>query len=217
MDVMRNLMRNLALSLILAVATLAPVAGFAANQMAPLTLTADQQQAVKRISDYLNSYQSMKAKFNQVSPRGVVTSGILYISKPGKLRFDYANNPLLIVADGRWLTIKDRVRDRGDQFPLSSTPLRLVVAPQVDLLAETNVIGFDSHDGITSVTVQDRKSSIGGYIILMFDEKLKQLQQWVAVDGKDRRTTVQLSSVEFGGKFDPKLFIGEINRDGKQP
>jgi outer membrane lipoprotein-sorting protein len=214
---MRNLMRNLALGLILAMGILSPVAAVAANQTAPMQLTDDQQQAVKRISDYLNSYQSMKAKFTQVSPRGVATSGILYISKPGKLRFDYANNPLLIVADGRWLTIKDRVREKGDQFPLSSTPLRLVVAPQIDLLAETNVIAFDSHDGITNVTLQDRKSSIGGYIILTFDEKLKQLAQWVAVDGKDRRTTVQLSNVEFGGKFDPKLFIGEINRDGKQP
>jgi len=214
MDVMLKLMRNLAFGLTLAISTLAPVATFAAGQ-APLALSAEQQQAVRRISDYLNSYQSLKATFNQVSPRGVLTSGTLYIAKPGKLRFDYANNPLLVVADGRWLTIKDRVREKGDQFPLSSTPLRLVVSPQIDLLAETNVIAFNSHDGITSVTLQDRKSNIGGYIILMFDEQLKQLQQWVAVDGKDRRTTVQLSHIEFGGKFDPKLFVGEIKRDGQ--
>jgi outer membrane lipoprotein-sorting protein len=211
MDVMLKLIRDLALGLILAISTTT----FAAGQAAPLALSAEQQQAVKRISDYLNSYQSLKATFNQVSPRGVLTSGTLYIAKPGKLRFDYANNPLLVVADGRWLTIKDRVREKGDQFPLSSTPLRLVVAPQIDLLAETNVIAFDSHDGITSVTLQDRKSNIGGYITLMFDEHLKQLQQWVAVDGKDRRTTIQLSHIEFGGKFDPKLFVGEIKREGQ--
>ena len=209
-------MCNLALGMTLAIAAAAPVTAFAANQAAPVALSADQQQAVKRISDYLNSFQSMKAKFSQVSPKGTLTTGTLYISKPGKLRFDYANNPLLIVADGRWLTIKDRVREKGDQFPLSSTPLRLVVSPHVDLLAETNIIGFSSQDGITSVTLQDRGTNIGGYITLMFDEQLKQLQQWVAVDGKDRHTTVQLSNIEFGGKFDPKLFVGEISRDQKQ-
>jgi outer membrane lipoprotein-sorting protein len=216
MDKMRKFMCNLALGMTLAIAAAAPVTAFAANQAAPVALSADQQQAVKRISDYLNSFQSMKAKFSQVSPKGTLTTGTLYISKPGKLRFDYANNPLLIVADGRWLTIKDRVREKGDQFPLSSTPLRLVVSPHVDLLAETNIIGFSSQDGITSVTLQDRGTNIGGYITLMFDEQLKQLQQWVAVDGKDRHTTVQLSNIEFGGKFDPKLFVGEISRDQKQ-
>ena len=53
-------------------------------------------------------------------------------------------------------------------------------------------------------------------IILVFDEERNQLQQWIVVDGKDRRTTVQLANIETGGKFDPKLFIGKIDRpEGK--
>ena len=180
---------------------------------APLSLNAEQQQAVRQLNDYINSFQSLKCAFSQVSPKGTLTTGTLYISKPGKLRFDYANNPLLIVSDGRWLTIKDRQRERGDQFPLSATPLRLVVSPQVDLLAETDVIAFDNRDGLTTVSLQDRKDNMGGYITLIFDQKLKRLTQWTVVDGKDRRTTVQLSNVEFGGKFDPKLFVaGDINK-----
>jgi outer membrane lipoprotein-sorting protein len=100
---------------------------------------------------------------------------------------------------------------------LSATPLRLVVSPQVDLAAETDVIGFESKDGITSISLADRKSSLGGYIILVFDDQRGQLQQWVIVDGKDRRTTVQLANIQTGGKFDPKLFIGKIDRpEGKQ-
>ncbi len=207
--------RNIVVGILLAVGfALAPQA--ASAKVPPLPLTSDQQAAVKRINDYFNSFQSMKCDFTQVSARGTLTNGVLYISKPGKLRFDYAApNPLLIVADGRWLTIKDRQRERGDQFPLGATPLRLVVAPQIDLLAETNIIAFDSHDGLTTVSLQDRKDNMGGYITLIFDEKLNQLQQWVVVDGKDRRTTVQLSNMEYGGKFDPKLFVGEINRDKK--
>ena len=77
------------------------------------------------------------------------------------------------------------------------------------------MIAFDNQDGLTTVSLQDRKDSIGGYITLIYDQKLKRLTQWTVVDGKDRRTTVQLSNVEFGGKFDPKLFVsGDIN---KQP
>jgi outer membrane lipoprotein-sorting protein len=186
---------------------------YAAAKYPILALTGEQQQSVNRISAYINSFQSLKSDFTQISPKGRAVQGVLFISKPGKLRFDYAPpNPLLIVSDGKWLTIKDRSKEKGDQFPLSATPLRLVVAPKVDLLAETDVIAFESRDGITSVSLVDRKDTLGGYLTLIFDEQLKQLQQWIIVDGKGRTTTVQLANIETGGVFDPKLFIGKINR-----
>lgn len=182
-------------------------------KQAPMALNQDQQQSIMKLNDYLNSFQSLKADFVQVSSKGNMAQGQMLISKPGKLRFEYAPpNPLLIVSDGRWLTIKDKVKEKGDQFPLSSTPLRLVVAPQIDLLAETDVIGFDSTDGLTSVSFVDRKGSLGGYITLVYDSQRNQLVQWVVVDGKGRHTTVQLTNVVLGGNFDPKLFISKIDR-----
>lgn len=184
-----------------------------AAKFAPLALSAGQQASIVKINNYINSFQSLKCNFVQISPRGQTTQGVLFISKPGKLRFDYAApNPLLIVSDGKWLTIKDRKRERGDQFPLSATPLRLVVSPKIDLLAETDVIGFEQKDGLLSVSLADRKDKLGGFITLIFDETRNELQQWVIVDGKDRHTTVQLANIETGGIFDPKLFIGKINR-----
>jgi outer membrane lipoprotein-sorting protein len=208
MVMMLKAIKFLVLVLALALPTMAEA------KIKPLALNATQQQSVSRITAYINSFQTLKCDFAQVSSKGNLSQGVLYISKPGKLRFDYAApNPLLIVADGRWLTIKDRVRERGDQFPLSATPLRLVVSPQIDLLAETDVVAFDQRDGVTSVSLQDKKGGMGGYITLIFDDQLNQLQQWIVVDGKDRRTTVQLSNIKFGGKFDPKLFIGKIDRE----
>ena len=190
----------------------------AAQKYPIVSLNADQKRSLQKINAFMNSYQSLKSDFTQISSKGQMAQGVLLISKPGKLRFEYASpNPMLIVSDGKWLTIKNRVKEKGDQFPLSATPLRLVVSPQVDLAAETDVIGFESKDGITSVSLVDRKSSLGGYIVLVFDEQRSQLQQWIIVDGKDRRTTVQLANIEVGGKFDPKLFIGKIDRpEGKQ-
>ena len=190
----------------------------AAQKYPVVNLNADQKRSLQKINAFMNSFQSMKSDFTQISSKGQMAQGTLLISKPGKLRFEYAPpNPLLIVSDGKWLTIKNRAKEKGDQFPLSATPLRLVVSPQVDLAAETDVIGFESKDGITSISLADRKSSLGGYIVLVFDEQRSQLQQWIIVDGKDRRTTVQLANIETGGKFDPKLFIGKIDRpEGKQ-
>jgi outer membrane lipoprotein-sorting protein len=162
----------------------------------------------------MNSFSSLRGDFTQTSARGKVTRGVFVISKPGKMRFEYAPPvPLLIVADGKWLTIKNTKKESGDQFPLSSTPLRLVLASDVDLLNETDIIGFDQADGLTSVTLQDRKSSLGGQIILIFDDHNNVLQQWIVVDGKGQRTTVQLANIETGVKIDPKLFMVKIDRE----
>ena len=209
---MFKLLKFIAVSLVTAAVIIGP-ASARVSKVPTISLTAEQQQSIRNINAYINSYQTLKSDFTQISPRGQASEGVLLISKPGKLRFEYAPpNPLLIVSDGKWLTIKNKIKERGDQLPLSATPLRLVVSPKVDLLAETDVIGFESTDGITSVSLMDRKDQLGGYIILIFDEVRNQLQQWVIVDGKGRRTTVQLANIETGGTFDPKLFISKINR-----
>jgi outer membrane lipoprotein-sorting protein len=199
------------LAIVMCASLTAPVA-FAAKAK-PIALTAEQKESVDRVNAFINSFQSLRGDFVQTSPRGQTSRGIVLISKPGKMRFEYEPpNPLLIVSDGRWLTIKNKVKERGDQFPLSSTPLRLVVSPKVNLLKETHVIGFEKNEGLTSIAFQDKKGALGGYLVLVFDEANNTLQQWIIVDGKGRRTTVELANLEFGGKFDPKLFVGKINR-----
>jgi outer membrane lipoprotein-sorting protein len=194
-------------------AVLSSVPAHAATAAKIVTLSGEQKDSVKRINTYINSFKTLQGRFTQISPKGAQTTGTVMIDKPGNMRFEYDNpSPLLIVADGRWLTITNKKKDRGDQFPLAATPLRLVVAAKVDLLSETNVLSFEQVDGITSVALQDRKAKTGGYITLVFDETNNVLQQWMVVDGKGRRTTVQLSELETGVTFDPQLFKVKIKR-----
>jgi outer membrane lipoprotein-sorting protein len=185
-----------------------------AKKYGPIELSAEQRQAIQRVNDFINSFKTLRGDFVQTNSRGQSVRGIMMIAKPGKIRFEYEPPvPLLIVSDGKWLTIKNTAKERGDQVPLSATPLRLVVASEIDLLAETDVIGFDRNEGLTSVTLQDKKGKLGGYIVLVYDENAKTLQQWMVVDGKGKRTTVELANLETGVKLDPKLFRVKIDRD----
>lgn len=193
------------------------VVSLPAAATAPMSLTPEQQQAVNGISDYLNSFKTLQGEFTQVSPKGNMSRGVFYISKPGKMRFEYAPpNPFLIVADGKWLTVKNVKKEKGDQFPLSQTPLRLVLADKVDIARDTNILDFQQQDGILSVTIEDKKNTLGsGQLTLVYDQTRNALQQWVVVDGKGRRTTVTLENVQAGIKTDPKLFVVKIDRKDK--
>jgi outer membrane lipoprotein-sorting protein len=180
----------------------------------PIKVTPEQVASINAVSDYLNSFKTMQGEFTQISPKGNLSRGVFYISKPGKMRFQYAPpNPYLIVADGRWLTIKNTVKEKGDQFPLSQTPLRLVLGSKIDLLKDTEIMEFEEQDGLIAVTLEDRDSTLGGgRLTLVYDQNRMALQQWVVIDGKGRRTTVTLENIVAGVDPDPKLFVVKINR-----
>jgi outer membrane lipoprotein-sorting protein len=198
-----------------ALAALLMLLGLSGHALAAksMQLNSEQADTVNRISNFINSFTTLQGDFTQVSPQGTVSKGKMFIAKPGKMRFDYAPpNPFLIVSDGKWVTLKNRAKEKGDQFPLSATPLRLVVSPQVDLLRETNILDFEKSDGIASVLLEDKKGSVSGKIVLVFDENQNQLQQWVVIDGKGRKTTVTLDKLKMGVDVDPKLFVVKIER-----
>ena len=183
----------------------------------PVSIPLDdtQKQLVQRISDYFNSFQSLKGDFTQVSPRGNSVKGLIFLSKPGKLRFDYSPpSPLLIASDGTWLTIKNKTKEKGDQVPLSSTPLRLIVSSKLNLLSDTAILGVESAGGFTTLTLADKNENVNsGSMILVYDQTKNELQQWIIVDGKGQRTTVQLENLQMNVALDPKLFKVTIAGD----
>lgn len=184
-----------------------------AAQAEAMELTPEQQEVVLRINDYFNSFTTLKGEFVQTSPRGRTDRGLLFISKPGKLRFDYAPpSALLIASDGTWLTIKDKKRERGDQFPLNATPLRYFVAPKINLMTDALITGFQQDNGITTLMLADRKGSIRGQLLLVFDETRSELVQWVSIDAQGQRLTVDVLNLEKDVALDPELFQVTIKR-----
>ena len=190
---------------------------FAATKKSSIQLSDEQRAAIARVNDYINSFTTLRGDFVQMSDKGQSVKGVVMLSKPGKIRFDYAPpSPLLIVSDGKWLTIKNKIKERGDQVPLSATPLRLIVAPKIDLLAETLVLSVEDVDGFTSVALADKKDQMGGHIVLVYDNAQDTLQQWIIVDGKGRRTTVQFANLERDVQLNQKLFMETIKRKNNE-
>ena len=74
----------------------------------PISLSPEQTESINKISAYMNSFMTLQGEFTQIGPTGKISKGQMFLSKPGKLRFDYAApNPFLLVSDGRWVTSID--------------------------------------------------------------------------------------------------------------
>jgi outer membrane lipoprotein-sorting protein len=190
------------------------ISGANAAKLQAMQITPDIKASADRINAYFNSFQTLRGELVQTSPRGRSAKGVFFIAKPGKLRFEVEPpTPYIMASDGKWLTLTNKKMNKGDQFPLSKTPLRLLVSNKLDLLKEADVVGFEQNGGITSIALSDKKGSIAGQIVLVFDETQDVLQQWVIIDGKGQRTTVELGKLEKDVKINPKLFQITINRE----
>jgi outer membrane lipoprotein-sorting protein len=174
-------------------------------------LSDEQRGAVEQITGYFNAMRTLQGEFMQVGPKGHISTGVFHIAKPGRMRFEYAPpNPFVVVADGTWVTIKNNAKDTADQYPLSATPLRLVLAEKVDLLSEAKILEVEKSDGMTTLTLEDKDKLVPGHLVLVFDEEQDELQQWVIVDGQGRRTTISLTDLVAGVDPDPGLFRIEL-------
>ena len=76
-----------------------------------------QKLSLNEISQYLNSFSSATGEFTQINDDGTISTGQIYIKRPGRVRFEY-NPPeqTLVVADGDTVGIMDpksEYRGRG--------------------------------------------------------------------------------------------------------
>ena len=67
-----------------------------------------------------------------------------------------------------------------------------------------------------TVALEDRKNTVPGQLILVFDKGRSELVQWVVVDEKGRRTTVELENLVSGVEIDPALFTIAVTRSTSQ-
>jgi hypothetical protein len=107
-------MRLLALS----VATTLSLPAMAAADIVPLS----------ELSSYLNGIDAAQSTFTQINADGTVTTGEFYIQRPGRARFEYDDDDLLVIAGGGQLAIFDgRGNTMAEQYPLSQTPLSIIL------------------------------------------------------------------------------------------
>ena len=180
----------------------------------PGALTAAQRQAVERVNAYFNSVTSLVGNFVQVGPDGRRSEGQLYISKPGKVRFEY-NPPaqIDIVADGQSVVVRDRNLATQDVYPLSQTPLRFLLADRVNILKDTNLVAVYADDVFVTVVVEETNGIVGtSRLMIMFAAKDMQLKQWTVTDPQGYDTTVAVYNLDSTKTPDPSMFKIDYTR-----
>ncbi len=170
-----------------------------------MPVLAQQQPAseLAKVNAYIRAVTTMTADFTQTDRNGRSVTGQLTLKQPGKIRFQYQKGvSLLIVGDGKALTMIDYDVKQVQRWPIGSSPLGALLDPSKDLSKFGKVVQTGDPT-ILSVEARDPKRPELGTITLVFKRKPGapaglELYGWVALDSHNNRTTIRLANHRYG-------------------
>ncbi len=186
----------------LALALPASLALTAAPAAAQARSSASDAQ-LDRVVNALRSISTLKADFTQTDRAGRTVRGTLTLKRPGRIRFQYTDDVnMLVVSDGKSLTLVDYEVRQLQRWPISNSPLGALLDPNRDVKRYGKLMPTASRD-VVSIEVRDPNKPEYGTITLIFVENASapgglELSSWVALDAQNTRTTVRLSNHRYG-------------------
>lgn len=183
-------------------ATLAILAApLTAAAFVPAPLLAQANSTLGQVSAHLKAVDTMTANFSQTGRNGQALDGKLTLKQPGKIRFQYGPGvPMLIVADGKSLTMVDYQVKDVQRWPIGNSPLSVLLSPNKDLSEIGKVLRNDNQ--VLLVQARDPKRPEFGAMTLAFAKVPSapaglMLTGWTTIDAQKNRTTVKLSNQRF--------------------
>ncbi|MDV3257436.1 MAG: outer membrane lipoprotein carrier protein LolA, partial [Sphingomonas sp.] len=164
--------------------------------------SAAQSGDLDRVEASLAATRSMTANFLQTDGKGRQMAGTLQLKRPGKIRFAYGGGiNMLLVANGKTLNFIDYDVGQKSSWPISKSPLAVLLSPQPDLSRIARIMPSE-HESVVVVRARDARRPEFGTLILAFVRDgsapggLK-LEGWTAIDAQNKKTTVKLSNQRY--------------------
>ena len=176
----------------------------AAKQVQPVERPPEIDQA----ESYFRGLKTAKARFVQTAPDGGQSQGTFYLSRPGKLRFQY-DAPLkdFVVADGLFIYFYDGELGQQTNAPISQTLADFLLRKELRLTEDLKVTKILRAGGLMQMTLVQRNDPNAGAITLGFREKpFFELKKWRIRDAQGGITEIELFDTQVGVKLQGNLF-----------
>ncbi|MDO9416598.1 outer membrane lipoprotein carrier protein LolA [Pararhizobium sp.] len=185
---------------------LALIAAFGLPSLTARPALAQASAAAQKIADHFASVKTMSGEFVQFGPRGDQTGGKFFIGRPGKIRFNYDEpSPMRVISDGKSVVIGNQKLKTWDIYPLSKTPLKLLLGETIDLSSKM-VRNVKEEADLTTIVLGDKTIFGDSTITMMFDPKSYDIRQWTITDAQGKDTSVMVFNVQTGVELNDRIF-----------
>jgi outer membrane lipoprotein-sorting protein len=173
-----------------------------------VTMPSMANDDVMRAETWFNKIRTISADFVQVASDGTSAEGELAFRRPSHMKITYGKgDELRLITSSVWLHI-----DRPDErlltsYPVSETPLSLILADKVSLRLD----GYDTRvlpsiAGIVRIQIGKDDGEGAGRLTLEFSEKPFQFRRWIVLDAAGIETSVTLQNIVYDQPIANEVF-----------
>ena len=164
--------------------------------------------SLTKVSQYLSNLKFLTAEFSQINEDGTTSSGIIFIRRPGNMRFEYYKpDKTLILISAGLLAIFD---PKGDQtpimYPITNNPISFILNDEVDLLNAGIVENYEVFNDKAILTLGDPNKPDQGNIQIVFSGAKPELAQFIIKNANGSSTSLSLKDIEYPKKINATLF-----------
>ena len=155
---------------------------------------------VKQAERWFANVTTIRADFTQIASDGSAAEGTIIMRRPSRMKITYDGVPALnLITTPVWLHVDQLDERRVTSYPISETPLSLILADPVSL----RPIGYETivtelAGGITQISINKDSGDGAGRLTLEFTAIPFQLRRWIVEDVAGIQTSVTLQNMAFG-------------------
>lgn len=164
---------------------------------------------IQKIEKYLNDITTLAAPFEQEDSSGGKSSGTFYLSRPGRLRWDYAPpTPILIVAKGSLVAYYDKELDEVSHISLDDTLAGILTKQKISFGEDgVRITGFEKRNGEIQLTITQDKKEDQGNLTMVFKDGSMDLLRMEVVDSIGKNTIVRFANLMYNKPLEKELFV----------
>ena len=152
-----------------------------------------------RIEEALSSIRTQRGRFIQIdTASGLGLQGNFFLSRPGRLRFEYDERPEYLIADGVHVARVNTNTGNITKVRLGATPLRILLNEDVDLTDGVTITRMEQTPDSLFVTLYETNKRDQGLLTVFLDVNTYELRGWKIEENDGATTTVILQDIESG-------------------
>lgn len=159
----------------------------------------------ERILKYLQNFDSLSSDFIQVNNNGSVLTGKLFISRPGMVRVEYKEIPLLLISDSKKIASVNKDLDSITFYRIQDIPVALLLYKNFKLKT-LKILDFIDFENQFKLKIKEKKEETPGYIEIIFEKNTFTLKKWIVFRDKLNKTEVLLQNLKLNEKLNKKIF-----------
>lgn len=168
---------------------------------------AGDAEDIRQAEEYLQSLGQAQARFIQIAPDGSELTGTFYLSRPGRLLFQY-DPPVkdFVVADGTFIYFYDAELGEQSNAPIGQTLADFILRDNLTLSGELSVKEVSRAGGLLQIEMIQTADPNSGSLRLGFSTNPFVLKKWRVTDAQGAITEVLLENLRTDVALNREMF-----------